>query len=98
MVSAFPFQWMLRVCLLLLVLRALPATAQLQASQWYFGENAALSFNTTSGQPQALTNSAMFAEEGCSSRADSLGSLLLYTTGETIWNRQHQPMAEVAPA
>jgi gliding motility-associated-like protein len=93
MFSAFSFQWMLRSCLLLLMLRALPATAQLQASQWYFGENAALNFNTTSGQPQALTNSAMFAEEGCSSRADSLGNLLLYTNGETIWNRQHQPMA-----
>lgn len=93
MISTFSFQRALRGCLLLLLLPVLPAAAQLQASQWYFGNNAALDFNTPSGQPVALTTSAMMAPEGCSSRADSLGNLLLYTNGETVWNRQHQVMA-----
>lgn len=92
MLSTFSLQQTLRWCLLLL-LPALPATAQLQASQWYFGARAGLNFNTFENVPVALTNSAMAALEGCSSRADSLGNLLMYTNGETIWNRQHQPMA-----
>jgi len=85
----FPRAWPL-VGLLLL---ALPAAAQLQASQWYFGNQAALNFNTPSGAPVPLATSAMIAPEGCSSRADSLGNLLFYTNGETVWNRQHQVMA-----
>jgi hypothetical protein len=76
-----------------LLLLALPAAAQLQAAQWYFGATAAVWFNTFENVPVAASNSAMVAPEGCSSRADSLGNLLLYTNGETVWNRQHQPMA-----
>ena len=75
-----------------LLLLALPAAAQLQASQWYFGNRAALNFNTPQNVPVPLTTSAMQVLEGCSSRADSLGNLLFYTNGETVWNRQHQPM------
>ena len=94
MISSFSFQRALRGCLLLvLLLRVLPAAAQLQASQWYFGAQAGLRFNTFENVPVPLTNSAMVALEGCSSRADSLGNLLLYTNGATVWNRQHQPMA-----
>ncbi|HEX8328858.1 MAG TPA: gliding motility-associated C-terminal domain-containing protein [Hymenobacter sp.] len=70
----------------------LPAAAQLQASQWYFGNQAALDFNTIQNAPIPLATSAMAAPEGCSSRADSLGNLLFYTNGETVWNRQHQVM------
>ncbi|WP_282053397.1 hypothetical protein [Maribacter luteus] len=57
---------------------------------WYFGENAGLDFNTS--PPTVLTNSAMIAPEGCSSIADTNGDLLFYTNGETIYNRNHQPM------
>jgi|SRR6476661_8201760 len=79
------------LCAALLLLAAWSARAQLQASQWYFGNGAGLDFR--SGTPQPLTNGAMVAEEGCSSRCDEQGNLLLYTNGQTIWNRLHQPMA-----
>ncbi len=57
---------------------------------WYFGEQAGLDFNAT--PPTVLTNSAMNAPEGCSSIANTNGGLLFYTNGETIYNRNHQPM------
>jgi gliding motility-associated-like protein len=79
--------------LLLTLVVAQPAAAQHEASQWYFGNRAALRFDSTTNQPQALTSSAMVAPEGCSSRADAQGNLLLYTNGETVWNRQHQVVA-----
>jgi hypothetical protein len=93
MISTFSFQRAVRYACLLLLLTALPAAAQLQASQWYFGANAAVRFNTFENVPVAATTSAMVAPEACSSRADSLGNLLFYTNGETVWNRQHQVMA-----
>lgn len=80
---------LLTICLLLLVQQA--AHAQLQASQWYFGQQAGLDFRPA--VPVALTNGQLTALEGCSSRADSLGNLLFYTNGGTVWNRQHQVMA-----
>ncbi|OWP61575.1 hypothetical protein CDA63_18705 [Hymenobacter amundsenii] len=63
----------------------------MQASQWYFGRQAGLDFRA--GAPVALTNGVLDSDEGCSSRADSLGNLLFYTNGVTVWNRQHQTMA-----
>lgn len=75
----------------LLLLASLAAHAQLQASQWYFGQQAGMDFRATA--PVALTNGQLNTYEGCSSRADSLGNLLFYTDGDTVWNRQHQVMA-----
>ncbi|GGF05332.1 T9SS type B sorting domain-containing protein [Hymenobacter cavernae] len=76
--------------LLLALGLALPAHAQLQAARWYFGDRAGLDFR--GGAPVAVNDGALYAQIGCSSQADSLGNLLFYTNGETIWNRQHQPM------
>lgn len=72
------------------LLFAVPVCAQLQASQWYFGQQAGLDFRA--GSPTSLTNGALVSAEGCSSRADSLGQLLFYTNGSTVWNRMHQVM------
>lgn len=79
--------------MLLLLGLVQPVAAQQEASQWYFGDRAALRFDSTTNQPLALTTSVMAAPEGCSSRADAQGNLLLYTNGETVWNRQHQVLA-----
>lgn len=65
--------------------------AQLQATQWYFGQQAGLDFRVA--PPLPLANGLLISDEGCSSRADSLGNLLFYTNGATVWNRQHQVMA-----
>ena len=67
-----------------------PAHAQLQASQWFFGQRAGLDFRP--GSPIARIDGSLNSAGGCSSRADSLGNLLFYTNGETVWNWQHQIM------
>lgn len=68
------------------------AWAQNPASyKWYFGNAAGLDFQ--SGNPVAITNSAMNQFEGVSSISDSVtGQLLFYTDGITVWNRNHVAM------
>ena len=76
------------ICCLLLLFSG--THAQREGNIWYFGEGAGLDFN--SGAPVALTNGAMITAEGCSSIADSLGNLLFYTDGISVWNSNHVVM------
>lgn len=64
--------------------------AQGETNMWYFGENAALNFN--SGSPIALTDSEMYGGEGCAAISNSEGQLLFYSNGIDVWNRNHQIM------
>ena len=64
--------------------------SQKEANIWYFGKNSALNFN--SGTAQVLYNSAMNATDGCASISDRNGTLLFYTDGWWVWNRNHQMM------
>lgn len=61
---------------------------------WYFGRKAGLNFNAVPNQPipSVLNNSAMMADEGCSSVTDTDGNLLFYSNGITVYNRNHQVM------
>ena len=61
--------------------------SQGQNSNWYFGTNAGLTFN--SGVPVALTNGALTTTEGVATISDNSGNLLFYTNGITVWNRNH---------
>lgn len=61
------------------------------ANFWYFGEGAGIDFNGDAG-PQAVTDGAILAEEGCATVSDDNGDLLFYTNGETIWNSEHVEM------
>lgn len=72
---------------------SLPATAQ-QNNIWYFGLKGGLDFNTVPGStpPVAIGNSAMLADEGCSSICDENGQLLFYSNGVTVYNRNHTVM------
>ncbi len=59
---------------------------------WYFGNRAGISFNlppTNQASPFALSNSAMTSSEACSSICDTLGNLLFYTNGISVYNRNH---------
>ncbi len=69
---------------------ALKTTGQNQNSKWYFGNKAGLDFMTN--PPTVLTGS-MNAFEACSSISDASGNLLFYTDGVSVWNKQHQVMA-----
>ncbi len=64
--------------------------AQKQAAIWYFGENAGLDFN--SGSPIAIHDGKMVTGEGCSTISDANGSLLFYSDGTTVWNKNHEVM------
>ncbi len=75
----------MRLSVLVFLVFSIALTAQNQI--WYFGDKAGIDFNTS--PPTALTNSQMYAEEGCSSISDQNGNLLFYTDGIKIWNRNH---------
>lgn len=64
--------------------------AQGEANNWYFGRNAGITFNTN--PPSAILNGQINTLEGCSSISDATGDLLLYTDGQTIWDREHNIM------
>jgi len=71
-------------------LMARPALAQRTTDKWYFGRQAGLDFS--SGTPTPLLDGAMTTYEGCATATTKRGELLFYTDGQTVWNRQHQPM------
>ena len=65
-------------------------SAQRQTNIWYFGDNAGLDFNAP--EVRILYDGALSNYEGVASFSDSLGSLLLYTDGRTVWNKKHEVM------
>jgi hypothetical protein len=64
---------------------------QNEYTKWYFGNKAGLDFMTS--PPSVLTNGMLNSYESCSSIADGNGNLLFYTDGITVWNKNHQVMA-----
>lgn len=54
---------------------------------WYFGRNAGLNFDT--GNPAPLIDGALNTWEGCATICNENGSLLFYTDGNSIWNKNH---------
>ncbi|HYG16330.1 MAG TPA: PKD domain-containing protein, partial [Bacteroidia bacterium] len=68
----------------------IPSKGQNQANIWYFGSNAGIDFNGSTLTP--LLNSSMFSVEGTSVASGPNGSVLFYTNGQTVWNRNHQVM------
>jgi len=76
-------------CLLMIINKLYPQSKF--ANNWYFGEFAGITFNTS--PPSVLANSAMnINSSGAASISDSLGNLLFYSDGETIWNKNHEVM------
>lgn len=69
------------------------AYSQKEINNWFFGYNAGLNFS--SGAPVA-TPGSLRGWEGCSAMSDRNGNLLFYTDGITVWNRNHQVMANGA--
>jgi len=61
-----------------------------ESNIWYFGDKVGMTFN--GGSPTLLTNSEMTTTTGSTSVSDSLGNLLFYTNGQTVWNKNHQVM------
>lgn len=55
---------------------------------WYFGRNAGIDFNTS--PPTPLLDGALNIWEGCATFCNTKGKILIYTDGNTIWDRNHQ--------
>lgn len=68
------------------------AAAQLQASNWYFGDNAGITFDPITGAVTPLTNGQLRTDEGCATISDQNGNLLFYTDGSTVYDRTHNIM------
>jgi len=66
--------------------------SQNEASHWYFGENAGLSFNLDSNTTTISFEGQLNTREGCASISDESGNLLFYTDGTTVYNRLHNIM------
>ncbi len=81
---------MKKIITLLLLLGINCTFAQGEANIWYFGDKAGLDFS--SGSPVPLTNGQMVTHEGCSVLSNSIGQLIFYTNGVTVYNRNHQIM------
>lgn len=78
--------------LYLLFLIVTVSYSQNQASNWYFGDNAGISFDSNTGAVSALTDGLLSTDEGCTSISDIDGNLLFYTDGIKVYNRNHQIM------
>ncbi len=71
--------------------------AQGERNVWAFGENAGIDFNSGTAVPIRTGISQL---EGSASICDASGQLLMYSDGDTIYNRNHVPMpngAALAP-
>ncbi|MDO1451327.1 gliding motility-associated C-terminal domain-containing protein [Rhodocytophaga aerolata] len=77
--------------LMISLLHLYPSYAQKEANTWYFGSKAGISFDTN--PPQALTNGQVSVYAGSSAISDKDGNLLFYAADDTVWNKNHQVMA-----
>lgn len=81
------YRYFYLICLCIVSVSA--AAQQGANNNWCFGKHKGISFNVN--PPAAFTDS-MVAVEGCSSVSDAEGNLLFYTSGGTVWNRNHEIM------
>lgn len=78
--------------LLLFTSIAFNVFAQNEDNIWFFGNSAGLNFNT--GIPTAIAGGATTASDGdnCSAISDSVGNILFYSDGMTVWNKNNVTM------
>ncbi len=68
------------------------AFPQKETYNWYFGNSAGITFNPSGTAPSVISDGQLLSPEACSVISDSTGSLLFYTNGETVWNKNHEIM------
>ncbi|CDF79024.1 PKD domain-containing protein [Formosa agariphila KMM 3901] len=82
---------LLKQCLFVICLIVVTqAHSQQESANWFFGEKAALSFNSNS--PVSIANSSLETHEGSATISDEQGNLLFYTDGVTIWDKRNRAM------
>lgn len=61
---------------------------------WYFGQNAGIDFNALpTGPPVAISNPVMDAPEGTATISDRNGQVIIFTDGDTVWDRDFNVLA-----
>ncbi len=70
------------------------ASGQKEFNNWFFGNGAALNFNSTC---QSISGSDLYTDEGCASISDQNGQLLFYTNGVYIWDKDHKKINKNNP-
>lgn len=81
---------MKKLFIIFFLLLSIKTTAQKEANNWYFGQNAGIDFSA--GFPAALINGQLNTLEGCSSISDKDGNLLFYSDGIQVWDKNHNLM------
>ena len=76
--------------LLVFLALVLNSNAQIQNSNWYFGNEAGLNFDDGTSNPTTLTDGAMSTLGGSASISDDDGNLLFYTNGINVWGADHE--------
>ncbi len=69
----------------------LVVSAQIENSNWYFGQGCGMHFSGLA-TPVFQGSSPILANEGTATMSDGGGNLLYYTDGITVWNANHVPM------
>jgi len=77
---------------LIILLWSINSFTQAEARNWYFGDQAAIQFNQA-GLPVVINDNVLSTREGAATISDPGGNLLFYTDGVTVYNRNHQIMA-----
>lgn len=62
--------------------------SQQEASNWYFGQNAGIKFHPD-GSVTTLSDGKLITNEGCSSISDQNGTILFYSDGRSVWDKNH---------
>jgi large repetitive protein len=87
-------RYTLRMILLLTCLTAVFGRQELYAQGetniWYFGRNAGINYNPAT--PTPLFDGALLTNEGCATLCRPDGTLMMYTDGIRVWNRNHVVM------
>jgi len=63
-----------------------------ESNNWYFGENAGITFNADGTTVNPLINGQVNTIEGCATISNSTGELLFYTDGVTVYDQNHNIM------
>jgi len=78
------------LCLLMILFLVKGVFAQGEWNNWYFGLKAGLNFQ--SNPPAVLLDAGLGSQGGMAVISDSLGQLLFYSNGYSIYNRNHTLM------
>jgi hypothetical protein len=79
--------------LLLLLVQLINAQPNKRTNFWYFNDSIGLNFN--SGVPVEDFSGMVHSHQGgASTICDTNGSLMFYSTGKWVWNRNHEIMED----